>query len=149
MHKRMMMWAAALLLALAGTAGADTGGVDSLRGTSELDETVEAAVLNVVGQDTKSLARDFVHQPPLIPHDIRNYHIDSNSNKCLSCHSWKNARESGATRVSVTHFVNRDGAQLADMAPGRYFCTQCHVPQVEAQPLIGNDFQPVDSLGNQ
>ncbi len=136
-------------LLLFGSLQADTGGVQSLRGEEALDAQGEAAVIKSVGQDKQPLARDFVHQPPLIPHEIRNYHIDRNSNKCLSCHSWSNARESGATRVSVTHFVNRDGKQLADMAPGRYFCTQCHVPQAEAKPLVNNRFQPVDALGRQ
>ncbi|GAL17917.1 nitrate reductase cytochrome c550-type subunit [Vibrio maritimus] len=42
--------------------------------------------------------------------------------------------------------MNREDAVLADMSPRRYFCLQCHVPQVDAQPLVGNDFERVDSL---
>ncbi len=136
-------------LLVVGSLQADSGGLESLRGDQPLDEITAAATNKAVGPDQKPLPRDFVHQPPLIPHDIRDYRIDRNSNKCLSCHSWSNARESGATRISVTHFVNRDGKQLADMAPGRYFCTQCHVPQVEAAPLVENRFQPVESLDKQ
>ncbi|WP_281646780.1 nitrate reductase cytochrome c-type subunit [Parendozoicomonas sp. Alg238-R29] len=92
--------------------------------------------------------REFVQQPPLIPHDIRGYQVDKNVNKCLACHSWKNAKKWGATRISVTHFYDRDGNQLADVAPGRYFCLQCHVPQADAKPLIDNQFKPVESLDN-
>jgi cytochrome c-type protein NapB len=48
--------------------------------------------------------------------------------------------------ISVTHFMDRDGNFLADVSPRRYFCNQCHVPQLEAKPLVDNDFQDVDTL---
>ncbi len=41
----------------------------------------------------------------------------------------------GATKVSVTHYMNREDAVLADVSP-RYFCLQCHVPQANAKPLV-------------
>jgi len=103
------------------------GGQGSLRGLIELDVA-------------------YVYQPPLIPHQIRNYELSTNANKCLSCHSFKNARESGATKISVTHYATREGQVLSDVSPRRYFCLQCHVPQVAADPLIENTFKPVDSL---
>ena len=28
------------------------------------------------------------------------------------------------------------------MSPRRYFCNQCHVPQSDAKPLVGNTFKP-------
>ncbi len=77
---------------------------------------------------TKYLS-DYVYQPPLVPHTIRSYEVSLNANKCLSCHSWKNAKEMGATKVGVTHYMNREDAVLADVSPRRYFCLQCHVPQ--------------------
>ena len=40
--------------------------------------------------------------------------------------------------ISVTHFMDRDGQVLADVTPRRYFCTACHVPQTDAQPLVPN-----------
>ena len=69
-----------------------------------------------------------------------------NVNKCLACHSWKNADEMGATKVSVTHFISRDNEVLSDISPRRYFCLQCHVPQKDAKPLVENTFKPVKSL---
>ena len=90
--------------------------------------------------------RQMVEQPPLIPHNIRNFQTDKNFNKCLACHSWENADKWGAPKISVTHFKNRHDEFLADVAPGRYFCLQCHVPQVDAKPLVGNTFKAVDSL---
>ena len=86
--------------------------------------------------------RDFVQQPPLIPHQIKGYTITKNFNKCLDCHAWSRAKETGATKVSVTHFKDREGQELSSVSPRRYFCNQCHVPQSDAKPLVGNTFKP-------
>jgi len=87
-----------------------------------------------------------VQQPPLIPHKIDNYKITLKYNKCLTCHSWKNYKRYGATKISQTHFEDRDANVLANISARRYFCTQCHVPQVDAQPLVENEFKPVEAL---
>lgn len=91
-------------------------------------------------------ARNYPMQPPTIPHKIDNYTVNLNANKCLSCHNRTLTEQSQAPMVSVTHFMNRDGNFLAQVSPRRYFCSQCHVTQVDAKPLVGNDFQDVDSL---
>ncbi|WP_194437731.1 nitrate reductase cytochrome c-type subunit [Vibrio fluminensis] len=122
-----------------------TGGVDSLRGETLLEDTRPADAFKDFPKEHE-VDSSYVYQPPLIPHAIRNYEVSLNANKCLACHSWKNAKEMGATKISVTHYVNREDAVLADMSPRRYFCLQCHVPQTEAAPLVGNDFERVQSL---
>ena len=121
------------------------GGVESLRGASELETTRAADDFKRFPRD-HALDSDYVYQPPLVPHTIRNYEVSLNANKCLSCHSWKNAKEMGATKISVTHYVNREDAVLSDVSPRRYFCLQCHVPQADAKPLVENEFERVDSL---
>lgn len=123
-----------------------TGGLSSLRGATPLEATRPADSFKRYPRDHLTLESDYVYQPPLIPHSVRGYHTSLNVNKCLSCHSWKNAKEMGATKISVTHYENRDDQVLADMSPRRYFCLQCHVPQADAKPLVENDFQRVDSL---
>lgn len=112
----------------------------SLRGETALDKTPEADMYRPM-KDAKPLPRDFVQQPPLIPHTIRDYQITRNFNKCMDCHAWKKTKESGATKVSVTHFKTRDGLELSNISPLRYFCTQCHVPQADAKPLVENVFR--------
>lgn len=94
------------------------------------------------GRDTPPLPRDFVQQPPLIPHTIEGYTITINFNKCMDCHAWSRAKESGATKISMTHFRARDGQELSSVSPQRYFCNQCHVPQSDAGALVGNTFKP-------
>lgn len=90
--------------------------------------------------------RDFVQQPPLVPHTIQGYQITTNYNKCMDCHAWQKTKTSGATKVSVTHFRTRDGQELDNIFPRRYFCTQCHVPQTDAKPLVENTFQRARGL---
>lgn len=90
--------------------------------------------------------RDFVQQPPLIPHGTASYQITKNFNKCMDCHAWQKAKASGATKVSVTHFRAREGQELDNVSPRRYFCTQCHVAQTDAKPLVENTFQRARGL---
>jgi len=122
------------------------GGQSSLRGLIELDVTRPPDAFKRIPRDRAPYSSAYVYQPPLIPHQIRNYELSTNANKCLSCHSFKKARDSGATKISVTHYATREGQVLSDVSPRRYFCLQCHVPQVAADPLIENVFKPVDSL---
>ncbi len=119
----------------------DNGGIQSLRGMKELDTTNRATEMKKFNKDEEPLQRNYVQQPPVIPHKVRGYQVDLNSNKCLSCHSWDNYKESGATKVSLTHFNTRDGHALADISPRRYFCLQCHVPQAVTDPLVDNTYK--------
>ena len=96
--------------------------------------------------DRDAIQRDYVQQPPLVPHKVDGYRINLKSNKCLSCHSWTNYKRVGATKVSQTHFSNRNGNVQANVAARRYFCLQCHVPQVNAQPLVENTFKSVSDI---
>jgi len=123
--------------------------VSSLRGTTDIDQDSTAPAAKKYNKDDEPIARDYVQQPPLIPHKITNYRINLKSNKCMSCHSWSNYREAGATKISQTHFESRDKNVLANVSARRYFCTQCHVPQVGAQPLVENDFQPITAITGQ
>ena len=95
------------------------GGQASLRGTSELDETRAADPFKRIPRDRRPYVSEYVYQPPLIPHSIRGYELSTNANKCLSCHSFKNAAESGATKISVTHYETREGQVLSDVSQRR------------------------------
>lgn len=96
--------------------------------------------------DSPPLPRDYVQQPPLVPHKVDGYEVTLNFNKCMDCHAWSRYRETGATKVSLTHFKDRDGGELSNISPRRYFCLQCHVPQTDAKPLVDNTFRPAAGL---
>jgi cytochrome c-type protein NapB len=97
-------------------------------------------------KDRAPIPRDFVQQPPLIPHTVQGYSITVNFNKCMDCHSWTRYKEMGATKVSLTHFKTREGQELSNISPRRYFCMSCHVPQTDAKPLVANTFRRADGL---
>lgn len=123
----------------------DTVKLDSLRGGTPVTQDNPSNAYKQE-RDRAPLDRDFVQQPPLIPHTIAGYQITKNFNKCMDCHAWQKTKASGATKVSVTHFKTREGTELDNVSPRRYFCTQCHVPQTDARPLVENTFQRARGL---
>lgn len=145
MIKKMSIMIAVLIFAAINTQ-LSAEEVTSLRGITELDQGTKAPPVKTYNKDDEPIARDYVQQPPLIPHAIAKYRINLKSNKCLSCHSWKNYRQNGATKISQTHFEDRDAHVLANVSARRYFCTQCHVPQVDAKPLVENYFKPITAI---
>jgi len=98
-------------------------------------------------KDKESIPRNFDKQPPLIPHSIKGYNITQNFNKCMDCHSKERAKETSATQVAKSHYLDRDGKELGNISPRRYFCMQCHVPQYDAKPLVVNNYKPAAKKG--
>lgn len=97
-------------------------------------------------KDRAPLPRNYEQQPPIIPHSVQSYNITKSFNKCLDCHSWSRYKETGATKVSITHFKTRDGQELANISPRRYFCMTCHVPQTDAPELVNNTFKRAEGM---
>jgi nitrate reductase (cytochrome), electron transfer subunit len=120
--------------------------LQSERGDHALDAPSEKAEPKKWQADREPIPRDYVQQPPLIPHKTDGYVINLKSNKCLTCHSWANYKQARATKVSLTHFADREGDAMSNISPRRYFCTQCHVPQTDAKPLVDNSFKPVQTI---
>ena len=136
----------AVVAALAPLAPAGAEPMGSLRGDAAPDTGSADPKFLRWQRDRRPIPRDYVQQPPLIPHTIEGYKINVKFNKCLTCHSWANYQEKNATKISQTHFSDRSGRDLANVAARRYFCTQCHVPQVDAKPLVENEFKPVTAI---
>jgi nitrate reductase (cytochrome), electron transfer subunit len=89
---------------------------------------------------------NYAMQAPVILHKIDGYQLDKNANRCMFFHARSRTQQSQAPMVSVTHFQDRDGNFLAELSPRRYFCVQCHVPQVPLEPLVPNRFVDVDQM---
>ena len=125
---------------------AQTPAIDAMRGPTPVpDETRPPPLGNPENKDVRR-ERAYSMQPPTIPHKIEAYQVDLNVNACLGCHSRGRAPVTQAVAVSVSHYMDRDGNFLATISPRRYFCEQCHVPQVDAKPLVGNGFVDVDEI---
>jgi len=115
------------------------------QGTVITEEAEAPTIPKVLNEDIKR-GRAYPMQPPTIPHKIDAYQVDMRANKCLSCHSRKRTEDSQAPMISVTHYMDREGNFLADVSPRRYFCNQCHVPQLNTEPVVSSDFVDVDTL---
>ncbi|MCG8561416.1 MAG: nitrate reductase cytochrome c-type subunit [Hyphomicrobiales bacterium] len=128
------------LTMLAVGALAQQQGTKALR-DGAIGTTIQAPEVKKLNTDSGRFQRAYRQQPPLIPHAIDQYEIDLKVNKCLRCHDWPYNVDEGAPKISETHYVDRTGAALDRVAGTRWFCTKCHVPQVNARPLVGNTFR--------
>ena len=144
--KRRFAFAVALAAALITVSTALAAELTGLRGATPVDqETTPPPIPNEVNDD-KRQARNYPEQPPVIPHQTRDYQITLYANKCLTCHSRQFTAQSQAPMISITHFMDRDGQILASVTPRRYFCTQCHVSQADTPPLVDNTFRDIDTI---
>ena len=135
-----------LILALLVGGVCAQGMVDAMRGRVPLAE--ESTPPPLQNQENKDIRRTraFAMQPPTIPHRIDGYQVDKNANRCMACHARTRIEESKAIPVSPTHYMDRDGTMRGDISPRRYFCTQCHVPQDDVKPLVGNTFEDFEAV---
>jgi cytochrome c-type protein NapB len=117
-----------------------------LRGPEPFTEEVPAPPMQRQVSDDVRVGRNYPDQPPVIPHSIDGYAMDLNANKCMSCHARKFTEQSQAPMISVTHYQDRAGNTLGGLAPRRYVCVSCHVPQTTAKPLVENSFTDMDAI---
>ena len=138
MKNTLVTLVAALLVFV--TTGAAFAAVDSLRGqdlTEMSKEPTKKKQLLVEG----GIERSFKQQPPVIPHTTDKDEINLKVNTCMNCHSEKTYVLKKAPKVGDTHYQDRDGKMLKTLASRRYFCNQCHATQVNAEPLVENEFE--------
>jgi cytochrome c-type protein NapB len=133
--------AAAVVVAVVYGCAAQFAGVSTLRHADVTAADMAPAEQKVyVGKRPgtgQPITRTFKEQPPLIPHAIDNFdEITIADNQCLECHSPQTAAAKKAPKVADSHLLNGDKG-INDM---RYQCNTCHVPQVDAQPLVVNNF---------
>jgi nitrate reductase (cytochrome), electron transfer subunit len=115
--------------------------VKPIRGPVPIPQTNPSDTYRMERRD-RTIRRAHRWQPPIIPHHVRGYQITKNVNTCMTCHSRKAAPETGATPVGKSHYIDREGKEHPNISTRRYFCLQCHVPQFDAEPLVGNTYTP-------
>ncbi len=130
----------ALGLACSGTTVAEE---QSLRGSRPPDKLSRMFKLKKQIKKEGGFKRAFKQAPPQIPHDISKDRITLTENTCMKCHSAANYKREKAPKAGDSHFKSRDGKVLKEISTRRYFCVQCHVPQLDAQPLVENTFKGV------
>jgi cytochrome c-type protein NapB len=120
--------------------------VQTLRGTDVATTDQAPEDKPYVGKtpgEQEKIVRTYEQQPPLIPHKTDGYRIDFQKNRCLECHDVTTYKEMDAPKIGKSHFTDFKGKVQKTVSRTRYVCTQCHVPQVDAPPLVENTFQSV------
>lgn len=89
------------------------------------------------------IERTFVGQPPMVPHDVEKYvPLTMEENACLDCHITDELRGQKVPKIGKSHFSTtikkKDGSPAVEMT--RFQCDSCHVPQVDAKPLVDSKF---------
>lgn len=128
-----------LVASCAGTAEKPQG----LRLSQIQEQDAAPAVLQYAGKkpgEQKNIARSFEQQPPLIPHSGESAKINFNANPCLDCHDRPYYQQEKAPKIGDSHYKDRDGKEMDKISMARYVCSQCHVAQVNAPPLVTNTF---------
>ena len=147
MTRRRLLLLAAAVLAPCLTAGVLLAqDAPRLRGPEPFTRDAPAPPMQRQVTNDVRVRRNYPDQPPVIPHAIEGYALDLNANKCMSCHARRFTEQSQAPMISVTHYQDREGNTLGGLAPRRYACLTCHVPQTEARPLVENRFTDMDAL---
>ena len=122
-------------------AAATYADVQSLRGANALNAKAEMFDKRKQVIQKEGFERSWKIQPPTIPHDISKDRVSINENTCLNrCHSEKVYEKEKSPKVGDSHYVDREGKTLKSISMRRYFCMQCHVPQLNASPLVENTF---------
>ena len=127
-----------ILLATAPTMATES--ISSLRGDQDLNSDAKEAAKKKQVSQKGGFERSYKQQPPMVPHSIEKDKINLKGNTCLKCHSKATAKKEKAPVVGESHFLTRDGKTQEKISSRRYFCDQCHAPQVDASPLVKNDF---------
>ncbi len=122
-----------------------TSGVQTLRGADAAVTDQAPVARPYVGKapgSQKPIARTFSTQPPLISHSIENFGgVTLRDNPCVACHGLDNYKAARAPKIADSHLKDRDAKTPSEMSQAWYQCTACHVPQVDAKPLVQNTFR--------
>jgi cytochrome c-type protein NapB len=112
--------------------------VNSMRGTDVSAPDAPFEAKSYQGKKPglqQRVARTFNEQPPVIPHTLDNFdEITLEDNQCIECHGLAKYKEKGAPKMAESHFTGQNVSMT------RWQCNNCHVPQVDAKPLVEQNF---------
>jgi cytochrome c-type protein NapB len=120
---------------------AQFAGVATLRGADAATADQAGEARAYAGKRPGSgapIERTFREQPPLVPHAIENFdEITVADNQCLECHGPANYVKKSSPKLGDSHLA---AAGSTNVRMDRYQCNTCHVPQVDAKPLVTSTF---------
>lgn len=156
--------AAALLFGAAPLHAQPQDGIQLLRGSAVAADDKADAVRSYGGASPgqqRGMERTMTNQPPMISHSMSGVdRITLTENQCLICHSIVNQEKKPtvklgdvsfkvadirkkSTKVSDAHMTQVDvqgGGKQSVLDMRHWQCDSCHVPQVDANPLVATTF---------
>jgi cytochrome c-type protein NapB len=152
--KTAILFASVLLFAAGNAAKAADNAIDELNmglsKTTVFDTPTPQSFSYGTTEPKKSevLPRAWDGAPPQISHRIDEFlPITAEDNQCLECHEipkYIGKAKKGKSPMPRDHYVDTRSSsdEMSDEIVGaRFVCTQCHVPQSDAQPLVENTFR--------
>jgi cytochrome c-type protein NapB len=151
-----VVWtAAAVASTLVGIAWAEKAVEDARLGLEKTSvfSTPAPIVAKAAGEapgENESLGAYFSEAPPLVPHVVEDFlPIRAGENLCVDCHMLpdeigKQAEAGEPTPIPASHYTDlrKDpGKMTGKLIGARFNCTQCHVAQSDAKPLVGNTYR--------
>jgi cytochrome c-type protein NapB len=137
--KKLLLLCLSVLTALPALADVATQPLRGSGGVLELGEAPPAERQKIT---RKPAPRNYPQQPPLIPHNVMGLMIQTRVNMCLACHARQTEQRSNAAKLPDSHFLDRAGEKSSDVvAPRRWFCVQCHVPQVDTPSMVNSTYR--------
>ncbi len=141
--KKVLITAMSAAFITAGAGVIAQADVASLRGDNPLDAAAKQFDRRKPTTADGGSKKSWKQQPPTIPHKIEKDEITLQVNTCLRCHDAANYKKEDAPKVGDSHFMMTGGTATDKLDMRRYFCNQCHAPQLNVDPLIENTFQTV------
>lgn len=140
-HITLLLALLLVTLSIPVTAEETTVHITSLRGGNDIEGESEAFANKRRRAMSGGFGVSFEDQPPLIPHNIDKTRISAQENSCLKCHTKDAAKVENAVQPPKSHYYSRGRKKGKSISPRRYFCTQCHVPQIDAPALVKNKYK--------
>ena len=72
---------------------------------------------------------------------MRGSEVPAVDNVCLDCHIHKEVRGQKIPQVKESHLVKPVNPDAPVIDKARWQCNSCHVPQIDAKPLVENVFK--------
>ncbi|MDH3627352.1 MAG: nitrate reductase cytochrome c-type subunit [Acidobacteriota bacterium] len=100
--------------------------------------------------ENELLGAYFSKAPPLIAHNIEDLlPIMIDENYCMGCHELYDeigdeVAPEDPTPMPISHYTDKrhnPGDATPDVVGAYFVCTQCHVPQTDAAPLVPNTYR--------
>ncbi len=141
MKKTILTFALSLAVLSVPVVSSAEEAIASLRGTQSLTDMSSDPAKRKLMVVEGGIERSYSEQPPMVPHEVDKYEVTLKNNGCLKCHSEKTYEKEKAPKIGDSHYFDRDGKQLDTLSSRRYFCGQCHAPQLTGDPLVNNAFE--------